>query len=134
MGHLVVVCHRLSFFTRNESYSYRLSVLRLHTYSGFSIVTLHQAYRLQYAFKILPNNRFVCFTYRHPTVRSKSRNLEEDSAMCVYPDISSYNSLQFKTVLVFRARPTTMHRACHCLSKHSHFAQGLALLRVCNVT
>ena len=75
----------------------------------------------------------VCFTWRRPPVRSRSPNLEEDNAVCVYPDISSYNSAQFKTVVIFSARRTTMHRAYQCLSQHSHFAQILAFLRVCNV-
>jgi hypothetical protein len=99
-----MVCNRLSFFTHNEICSYRLNIFRLNTYLSFSIVTLLQAYLLQYALKYSQIIDSACFTWRRPTVRSRSRNLEEDNAACVYPDIGNYNSAQFKTVLVFSAR------------------------------
>jgi hypothetical protein len=34
-------------------------------------------------------------------MRSRARNLEEGNAICVHTDVSSYNSAQFKTALVF---------------------------------
>jgi hypothetical protein len=69
-------------------------------------------------------------------IRSGSRELEEGNGICVYAEVSIYNSAQLETVLVFNVHDRRRCARLTCVQKYaySHFTPGSAFLGLCNMT